>query len=183
MLSLPKHLGGHLNITHIDEATLVYLLEEFLINSMYDVGCGPGGMVALGKSKGLDAVGIDGDYTLTYPSDIQVIQHDFTKGPIDLDAKDLSWSCEFLEHVEEKYMDNYFSVFQKTRVVIVTYCNIPGTGHHHVNVQNQAYWDDKFKSYGFSKDQKRTDHIRLHSSMKRNFVRDTGTVYINERCS
>ena len=31
---------------------------------MVDVGCGPGGMVELALSKGLQAAGIDGDFTL-----------------------------------------------------------------------------------------------------------------------
>jgi len=181
MKALPEHLGGHENRTHIDEKSLNYLVQKYKIKSMYDVGCGPGGMVKLAKEKGVDAIGIDGDFTIKHPENIQIIIHDFTKGPLVCSEKDLSWSCEFLEHVEEKFMDNYFSVFKQTKVVCCTFCNVHGTGHHHVNIQNQEYWDQQFLVRGFHKQEKVTKNIRAISSMQRNFVRDTGTVYINQR--
>lgn len=181
MKALPEHLGGHENRTHIDEKSLNYLIQRYKIKSMYDVGCGPGGMVKLAKEKGIDVVGIDGDFTITYPENIKVILHDFTKGPLVCSEKDLSWSCEFLEHVEEKFMDNYFAVFKQTKVVCCTFCNVHGTGHHHVNIQNQEYWDDKFFANGFVKDIESTNYIRENSSMQRDFIRNTGTVYIKEK--
>lgn len=181
IMTLPKHLGGHYNKTHIDEESLSYLIERYDIKSMYDVGCGTGGMVKIAKEKGIEAVGIDGDFTVKYPPDIEIIIHDFTNGPLDCTEKHLSWSCEFLEHVEEKFMDNYFSVFKKTNIVCCTFCNLKGKGHHHVNVQNQEYWDEKFLLNGFKKDIDSTSYIREHSSMVRDFVRNTGTVYINQR--
>lgn len=176
--NLPNHLGGHCNITHIDESTLDYLINKFNIKTMYDVGCGPGGMVNLANNKNISAIGIDGDFTLSY-NNINVILHDFTSGPIILSNADLAWSCEFLEHVEEKYMDNYFSVFCKCKLVFCTFSTSRG-GHHHVNVQNQEYWDNKFKSYGFVKDTESTLEIRKTSTMKRDFVRNTGTIYLNK---
>ena len=57
----PPHLGGHLNKTHIDEGALDYLIKKFEIQSMLDIGCGPGGMIGVARAKGLDAWGIDGD--------------------------------------------------------------------------------------------------------------------------
>lgn len=180
MKALPRHLGGHEGRTHIDDATLSYLIKKYNIQSMYDVGCGPGGMLKLAQDKGIDAVGVDGDFTLKYPAELNIIIHDFTKGSLVCKEKDLSWSCEFLEHVEEQFMDNYFSVFKQTKIVCCTFCNIQGTGHHHVNIQNQEYWDQKFLERGFLKEKETTREIRKISSMQRNFVRDTGTVYINK---
>lgn len=178
---LPKHLGGHYNITHIDDGTLQYLIDTFDIKTMYDVGCGPGGMVALAKSKGLKCIGIDGDYTINYPKELDIVIHDFTIKPLILPLADLAWSCEFLEHVEEKYMDNYFSVFVTCRVVCCTFATIHSKkGHHHVNLKNQKYWDEKFMKYGFIKDDLSTMAIKKHSTMKRNFIRNTGTVYIKK---
>ena len=178
MNKLPKHLGGHANITHLDESTLDYLISSFNLRKMYDVGCGPGGMVKLAQSKNIDSIGIDGDFTLKH-RDINVIIHDFTTGPLDLPNADLAWSCEFLEHVDEKYIPNYFSVFKKCKIVFCTFSLSRG-GHHHVNVKDQKYWDNVFQSYGFLKDISSTDHIRKNSSMSRNFVRDTGTLFINQ---
>jgi 2-polyprenyl-3-methyl-5-hydroxy-6-metoxy-1,4-benzoquinol methylase len=39
---------------------LTFLMNEYNIKSFLDVGCGPGGMVALAGMRGLDAMGIDG---------------------------------------------------------------------------------------------------------------------------
>ena len=54
--SLPSHLGGHLNKTHNDRGTLMFLIQEYGIKSFLDIGCGPGGMVALAGMRGLEAV-------------------------------------------------------------------------------------------------------------------------------
>jgi hypothetical protein len=177
---VPKHLGGHGNKTHIDENTLNYLIKQFNIKSLYDIGCGPGGMVVLAKGKGIKATGIDGDSRIKFPEDIDIIIHDFTMGSLDLDVVDLGWSCEFLEHVEEKYAPNYFSVFIKCKIICCTFATTGG-GYHHVNVQNQYYWDKMFSRYGFKKDYDSTHNIKKYSSMKRNFIRNTGTVYINTK--
>ena len=42
MSELPKHLGGHLNKTHVDRGSLEILKRRFDIKSMLDIGCGPG---------------------------------------------------------------------------------------------------------------------------------------------
>lgn len=180
--NLPKHLGGHYNITHIDDGALTYLVNKFNIKTMYDIGCGPGGMVSLAKSKGIDSTGIDGDFTIQYPTDLQIIIHDFTTGPLLLPLSDLGWSCEFLEHVAEKYMDHYFSVFSVCKIICCTFATIYSKkGHHHVNLKNQKYWDNKFLEYGFVKDIDSTNDIKKYSTMQRNFIRNTGTIYINKK--
>ena len=75
---------------------------------MLDVGCGPGGMIELAESVGISSWGIDGDPYVKRQT--PVIIHDYTLGPVDasrLPRKqfDLAWSVEFLEHVEEKFID------------------------------------------------------------------------------
>lgn len=178
MKNLPIHLGGHRNITHTDENTLVYLKNKFNVQSMYDVGCGPGGMLILANKHGINAIGIDGDFTINYPKNIKVHIHDFTTGPLFLPKVDLSWSCEFLEHVKEEFIDNYFEVFKQSNIVCCTFATT-NKGHHHVNVKNQKYWDEQFKIRGFTKDTESTNYIRTKSSMKREFMKNTGTVYIH----
>ena len=78
---LEKHLGGHQGKTHIDEGTLDWAIKNLKVKSLLDIGCGPGGMVELANNLGLDAVGIDGDYTLDRYDSSKFIIHDFTKGP------------------------------------------------------------------------------------------------------
>lgn len=181
-MSLPEHLGGHKNITHLDEGAIDHMIKMLNIKSMLDVGCGPGGMVELARSKGLDAYGIDGDFSVDRNQKVQehITIHDYEKGPSSFDKEvDLVWSVEFLEHVWEKYQDNYMKDFQRGKFVIVTYAP-PGTsGHHHVNCNTQEYWISVFKKYGFAYDANMTRMIKEVSSMgrmKRN--KKTGEMYL-----
>ena len=64
MNKLADHLGGHMNKVHTDRSTLTYLTKKYNIKSMIDVGCGPGDMVMIALDKGINSIGIDGDYTL-----------------------------------------------------------------------------------------------------------------------
>jgi 2-polyprenyl-3-methyl-5-hydroxy-6-metoxy-1,4-benzoquinol methylase len=117
---LPSHLGGHDNETHLDDGVLDYMIKKYSIKSYIDIGCGPGGMCELAASKGLKVLGIDGDYTLTHKEPTLI--HDFTNGSASVeDIFDMAWSCEFLEHVEEKYMPHYMDSFQKAKYVVCTY--------------------------------------------------------------
>ena len=180
-MTLPDHLGGHENETHIDDGALSFLITKYGLKSYLDVGCGPGGMVELALSKGLDALGIDGDFTLArkYPN---FVIHDYNTGPAPLpEGKlfDLGWSCEFLEHVEERFMSNYMNTFSRCKRIIVTHA-LPGQGgHHHVNEKDVNYWFHKFGENGFLLDLKTTNEMRQVSTMKQRYIRQNGLVFFN----
>jgi len=178
MKEIPKHLGGHANITHLDEKVLDFFIRRPIF-SFLDIGCGPGGMVELAKQYGLDARGIDGDINC---ANEDIIIHDYTKGPLELDVNfDLGWSVEFLEHVESKYLNNIFATFMCCSVILMTHA-LPGMGgYHHVNCQESNYWIDEFEKRNFLLDLDLTKYIRSISGMRRNFIRNTGMVFINPR--
>ena len=177
---LPAHLGGHQNETHVDDGALTYLIDKFGVQSYLDIGCGPGGMVELAHEKGLLSLGVDGDFTLERPDDSRYFLHDYTKGPAAVEGLwDVGWSCEFLEHVEEKYMDNYMDTFLKCKRVVVTHA-FPGQGgHHHVNEQDSNYWFQQFGRRGFLLDMVSTDEIRKASTMGQRYIRVSGMVFFN----
>lgn len=179
---LPEHLGGHLNKVHTDRPTLLYLKDKYNIKSMIDVGCGPGDMVEIAKLRGIEVLGIDGDFSLKEhweSNGTPVILHDFTQGqpPLPLPEFDLGWSVEFLEHVEEKYLDNFMQVFSKCKYVVCTAAPPGYAGHHHVNCQPQQYWVEVFAKYGFEFDEKETMNIRAISGMKKPFMQKTGMFF------
>lgn len=188
-MSLPDHLGGHKNKTHLDEGAIDYMIRMLNIKSMIDIGCGPGGMVELAHSKGLQTLGIDGDFTVER-SDVArklVHIHDYTKGPSKIDGSfDLAWSCEFVEHVYEEYVPNFMQDFQRANFVIMTYAPPGKAGHHHVNCNTEAYWKDVFKQYGFAYDANMTRQIKEVSTMGRikngksvkQFVKDNGLCFV-----
>lgn len=172
-----KHLGGHADITHIDDGILE-MAKKLNFKTMLDIGCGPGGMVQRSKEFGIMSEGIDGYPGKNQISDIKINIHDFTIGKFDHQLEfDLAWSCEFVEHVEERYLPNFMHSFQKCKNVFMTYAP-PGTpGHHHVNCRPEQYWKDVFYSYGFVYDEELTKELRNKSTMKRDFVRKCGLVF------
>lgn len=178
--TLPPHLGGSEGETHVDSGALKFIIGATGARSMLDVGCGPGGMVHLAKEMGLDSFGVDGDNTLNRT--VPVFIHDFTTGPVGLKRTfDLCWSVEFVEHVEERFMDNYIQAFQKCKFVMMTHAYPGQGGHHHVNEQPTTYWIDKMTEAGFIFEPKMTDAIRRASTMKQFFIRQHGLFFKNGR--
>ncbi len=179
----PEHLGGHYNVTHIDKNNLIYMQEKYMIKTMIDIGCGPGGMVDTALSLGIDCIGVDGDPSVINKN---IIQHDFVSNKLNLEKKfDFAWSCEFVEHVEEKYQDNYMCLFQKCKYVIITFAPPGRKGYHHVNCQEENYWIKVFEKYNFVFSKEETDYIRNNSSMnldrpKKQFVQRNGLFFINK---
>jgi hypothetical protein len=192
-MSLPDHLGGHKNNTHLDQGALEFAISQFGVKTMLDIGCGPAGMVELARTLGIDAQGIDGDFEVKRPS-VPVTVHDYEKGPGPLNdlAVDLVWSCEFVEHVYEEFVPNFMQDFQRGRVVFMTYAPPNTPGHHHVNCNTKEYWISVFDQYGFDYDPALTKTLKEVSTMgrwKKNkttgehfwwkaFVRDNGLVFI-----
>jgi SAM-dependent methyltransferase len=154
------HLGGCVidNNRNGDGGTWASQLWDKLIEmikpkSVLDVGCGAGySLKYFIKEKGLIGVGIEGyeDAIKRSPISTNIIKHDYTKGSLELDQNfDFAWCCEFVEHVEEQYVDNFMKNFQKCKHVGMTH-GLPGQpGFHHVNCQPPQYWIDMFKKYGF----------------------------------
>ena len=175
---VPPHLGGHAGITHLDPGALRFA-TDIGCTSMIDIGCGPGGMVDLALDLGFRTLGIDGDPTFLDHPLIQNI--DYTKRPyLPEHRSDLGWTCEFLEHVEERFLDNVFTTFSKCRYIFATAAPPGAGGHHHVNCKDTDYWIQQFESRGFAFEKELTDKLRAKSTMQRAFVRDTGMVFLNE---
>lgn len=98
MPETPLYLVGHENLTQFDQGAFDYLASRFRIKNMVDIGSGPGGMVYYALSRGIKAVGVDGDPSVARDCPV-IIEHDYTKKPLYLGEFDLGWAVEFLEHV------------------------------------------------------------------------------------
>ena len=169
---LPMHLGGHENETHLDDGALDLLINKFGIKSMVDVGCGPAGMVELARSKGLEVLGIDGDFVVDRNIN-DVVIHDYQTAPyIPEKNYDLAWTVEFVEHIEAQYIRNFVATFEKCKYVLMTHA-LPGQpGHHHVNCQPIEYWIHVLLAFGFAADVETTNELRKASTMTARYVRE-----------
>ena len=186
MKKLPPHLGGHGWKTHIDHGLIDHVIATHKPSSCLDVGCGPGGMVDLLNDKGLRCFGIDGDFLLERQHPERFLLHDFTTGRADLHQDyDWAYSCEFLEHVEERYLEHVMPAFQRCRFVTVTHATPGMKGHHHVNLQEDQYWIDIFSQWGFRHEPEETQRIRDISTMNldlkphQRFFKNTGLFFTN----
>lgn len=180
-MSLPEHLGGHKGRTHIDTG-LIEFAKELGCQSMLDIGCGPGGQVYEADRLGLKVLGIDGDYTLTRDKPELFVIHDFTKGKYQLTEQyDLVWCCEFVEHVAKEYEDNWMSLIENAKYVFITYSEPGKPGHHHVNCEPLDYWIDLFNKYGFRLRADLTNESKLKSTMQREFWKENGLVFQNDK--
>lgn len=181
------HLGGYIkadqNWPHGDPRTYVPKVWDYLYNrylgdipvpKVLDVGCGEGHAVEYFASKHCAAVGLDGAEEAIAAFNSRhspgrkgnVFRHDFTQGPFEgIDVSlvgevDLIWSCEFVEHVEEKYAGNFLRTFDKARIVAMTHAEPGQPGHHHVNCQPEDYWRLKLLERGFVVDEEATMQSR-----------------------
>lgn len=170
----PKHLGGHLNVTHVDSGVLDYMIETFGAKSMIDIGCGPGGMEKLALARNIFWQGVDGDPKMARDT---VISHDFSLEPLKVSSFDLGWSVEFVEHVEEQYLPNFMETFVSCSSVFLTHAPPNKSGHHHVNCQPASYWINVFESWGFVFMEENTLIARSKSTMGRNFARENGLIF------
>jgi SAM-dependent methyltransferase len=154
-----SHLGGHGGFTTMNLPTFDFIKNKFNIKSVIDVGCGPGGMTEYINYNGVYCLGIDGDRSISAKE--YILYHDYIKGKLELDEQfDLAYSVEFLEHVEEKYIPNFFDTFTKAKYVFCTAAYPGQGGHHHVNEQYPEYWIDIFSKYDFKYESDVTNEIK-----------------------
>jgi hypothetical protein len=153
---MENHLGGC--IIQGDLATWGpevwgYLIDKYNIKSVVDVGCGAGHSLKYFLDKGLNSIGVEGYEPAIEASNVKnfIKKHDFTKDKFITDTNhDMVWCCEFVEHVEEKYVDNFLDLFSKSKLIAMTH-GLPGQpGFHHVNCQPQEYWVNKLTEKGFT---------------------------------
>ena len=129
-----------------------HLIEKYGIKSALDVGCGAGWSTKFFHDKSIVTHGVEGlqDAIDASPVKHLLTCHDYETGPYVPQQKyDLCWSCEFVEHVEEKFAVNFVRTFKNCKYVAMTFAGPDQPGHHHVNCKPQKYWIDLMASHGF----------------------------------
>lgn len=176
---LPMHLGGHEEETHLDDGALDYLINTMGVKTMVDIGCGPAGMVELARSKGLEVLGVDGDFVVERNVN-DIVIHDYQAAPyVPEKSYDLAWTVEFVEHIEEQYIRNFVATMDKCKYVLMTHAFPGQPGHHHVNCQTTEYWAHIMNAFGYSILIDETNAIRAASTMKERYIREQSIFLLN----
>ena len=167
MIPIPNHLGGSNNICWVDRGSLKFLKNCLNIKTMIDIGCGLGYQVKIAKELGINAWGIDGDPNVN--PDILI---DYTKKSYRPSYDiDLAWSVEFLEHVPERFINNYMETFERCRYIVCTASYFSSKRHY--NVQDIDYWIRLFRENGFVYSSYLKGSVLRNSTMK---PYDTGSL-------
>jgi len=149
------YLGG--SMYEGDPATAFPTLWEFLvkdknIKTVLDVGCGRGHALKIFQDLGCKVTGIEGDIeavnTALVPGRIKCYDFTYQKVVPQKDF-DLVISVEFVEHVEEKFKENFLTCFDKGKFIAMTFAGPGQGGHHHVNCQPAEYWIKEIEKRGF----------------------------------
>jgi len=118
--------------------------------SMIDVGCGVGGWVKAFADRGVNAIGIDGEYVNRKQlliDEARFIAQDLNR---ELDVADLAISLEVAEHLEPARSDSLVRDLCGLSDVVLFAAAIPlqgGAGH--INERWQSWWAQKFADNGY----------------------------------
>lgn len=163
------HVGGTSTVGDPDSwypELWTWLIREFALTSMLDVGCGIGLTQKFFEESGLRTVGLDcpqmtKHHVLNNPS--VFIGHDLTEYAWFCSrVNDLVWCCEMAEHLEERFVDNLIRTLVSNCDRVLAFCAAPpgAGGYHHVNCQPVEYWMDKLTAAGMVFDAERTQLAR-----------------------
>lgn len=177
-----NHLGGHCDVTHVDEGALLWLRDNGH-KTFLDVGCSVGGQVGKALELGFDAYGFDGDYSLTVNPAMtnldRILFGDITKCcpqfPVKFDA---IWCVEVAEHIEAAFASNLLGMLAKNLKddgTLVFTAN-SGPGFHHVHIQTMPWWIETLESFGLIYSLECTEKLREKSTMIREFIKNTGII-------
>ena len=179
-----KHLGGNTiggNAQTYYPELWFLLVQTFAIKTVLDVGCGEGHALREFKRLGCEAYGIDGaphNVSLAVASGLdKVVVHDLTKAPYVAPAPiDLVWTCEVLQQIEERFVDNVLATLAQGRRIAMTH-GLPGQqGHHMVNNQPVEYWRERLEKRGFVVERDFMNSI-TNRRLGRHYWAATGMIY------
>ncbi|GAB5362327.1 hypothetical protein AAMO2058_000787400 [Amorphochlora amoebiformis] len=179
------HVGGFLqNDTQSYEPEIwEFMVKVMGIDSVLDIGCGRGISTKWFLDHGCRVrcaeATDEGISTTVLPKRELITQHDYTQGPWwPQETFDAVWSVEFLEHVHEDYMDNWFATMRASHYVFTSHSK--WGGHHHVAIHHDWWWIEKFASRGFEYLPELTEIVR-NLSRRGKYVWGSGLVFRNTR--
>ena len=137
----------------------------FKPNSVIDVGCGAGTLLAQLKQNGVEIKGLeysDAGIARCKEKGVHVEKFDLETEQAVQENWDVTVSFEVAEHLPESLADNYVMVItQFSPVVIMSAATVGQGGFDHVNEQPHEYWIEKLQWRGFDYDGQTSQQVRI----------------------
>jgi SAM-dependent methyltransferase len=133
------------------------IFKSFHPNTVIDVGCGTGALLAAFRDLGCDVLGLEySDAALAYcrERNLPVRKFNVVKDHLEIMRHDLAVSFEVAEHLPSWSARRYVNLLCSISPLIVTSAATPGAGGtDHVNERPHSYWIDRFakKEYNFDR--------------------------------
>jgi hypothetical protein len=138
--------------------------EYFSPDSVIDFGCAIGGHLEIFYRKGVEIKGVEGNsdaFSHAVVPHEYLEKYDLRNQYISSRSYDLAICFELAEHIPKKYADNLVETLTSASETVVMTAATPGQGGtHHVNEQPREYWYKKFRSRGYSYNQKAVEDLR-----------------------
>jgi cyclopropane fatty-acyl-phospholipid synthase-like methyltransferase len=142
----------------------------FKPNSIIDVGCGAGTLLAQLKRIGLEVKGLeysDAGIARCREKGVHVEKFDLETEEAIQGSWDVTVSFEVAEHLPESLADNYVRVIsQFSPAVIMSAATVGQGGHDHVNEEPHEYWIEKMQRRGFDYDGQTSYQVRVELAGK-----------------
>ena len=130
--------------------------REFEPQSVIDVGCGAGALLASLEEAGVTCVGFDyaeAALERCRRSGLTVRRLDIQRDSIPPDRAGVVVSTEVAEHLDRESADRFVELLTTLAPIAVVTAALPGQGGtDHVNEQPSEYWIEKFEARGFAFD-------------------------------
>ena len=151
----PRYTHTSIHNYSAAEQVVPFLLDNFDLKSVVDVGCGTGTWLKVFQQNGVqDIFGIDGTYvdTTTLHIDSHYFQHYDLETPyVGVKKFDMAISLEVAEHLIESSADTFIKSVTGLSDLILFSAAIPRQGgQNHLNEQPPLYWIKKFENAGFT---------------------------------
>ena len=175
----PPYGDGNCGITHVDKGSLHWLAGKGC-KSLLDVGCGTGGQVEAALDLGWSAFGTEVDHRVMM-GQRNVALIDCGLNPVIFhEPFDVVWSVEVAEHVPPELESNYLTTLvDNCRLWLVFTANqVPMPLH--VNCKPTEYWIEAIQDLGLAYAPLQMKELLKHSTMVREFLRDTGMLFVRK---
>ena len=175
-IAVPRYAQGSCGITHVDEGLLRYFWTQRCY-SMLDIGCGPGGQVQAANLIGYTALGIDVDPLMYRRPGVALYDLCVQQFKLPRPA-DLVWSVETAEHIPPDCVQRYIDALTINAAKYIVLTASQMEAELHVSVHPREWWIEQVEQRkGWRHLLNAADIIEMHSTMQREFLRETGMIF------